>query len=1310
MSDDATTAATPSPPAVPRRRHARRFLLALVLWTCAIAGLAIALAIAGYLVLGTQRALDYVVERTVADADGRLAIEGARGSLLSTIHASRIVWRGDELTVEARDTVVSWSPWSLLSRRVVVRALGARTLSFDFSAAEAASATGLPSSLALPFEVEVRALGVQRLEWRMGAQAGHVTGIAFGYAGGAREHAIRDLRFITEWGALAGQLRLAANAPYTLAGALRFDGAGTYDGGQATLDVSGTLDNVALAAQGTWHDAKVTVKAGVTPFAPVLVTAADIGASEVDIARFVAGLPTTALSLTASVRPKDGGFVGTLTASNAAVGPVDAGRVPVTALAATLAFDGTRLTATAIDAEIGERGHGGRITGRATLDVPRGPARLDLALADVDASRLASTLLATRLSGTLDAAIEETRQIVRADLRQGDLAAGFTATLANRRLTVERVHARAGDGTLTGSASLGLDAPRAFTLDAKVAAFDPARFVAMPPARLDGSVRAHGTLASPYAVHGEVALAKGSRFADLALAGTALADVTPASVRNAKVDIALGSSRLVLSGSAGGVKDSLAFDFTVGKLGELRSLAMRYAPEVTLPTEVGGSLRARGTVSGEPQAPGITLDAQATGLVWGGDLRAGTADIHGSLAPGRDAKGPVALDARALTLAVSAGKVVTPIVDLAALTARVEGSLARHRMTLTAQGHNVDLTASARGGLGAGDEARRWSGTLDGFANAGTYAVRLLAPAGLAVARGSVEVGNAAIAIAEGRVDVAKLAFNDGRIDTQGSYTGVPVAAVAHLSGRPLPFHSTLVVGGQWALTASPRLNGVFTLARERGDWYAATETALDTSEVALGISTFDVDARFADDALAATARFRSTRAGTGDATFTLGPGSAPGRIDAATPFTAKLAADLASLRPLQPWLGTSAVLDGRLRLDLAASGTLGEPVATGTLAGDALRFDLPQYGVQWRDGTLRAHLAQRTIVVDELAFAGGTGRFTATGSIAAPGKDASEPTTRLGWQAQDFTLVNRPDLQLVADGKGTLSFIAGKVRLAGDISLQKGRIEYAPTRVGRLSDDVVIVGAPPRSNDRESLPLALDLQVALGRDFRFTGEGLDTRLTGGVHVTTSASGTLAANGTIEAVAGTYYLFGQRLTIDRGRLIFNGPLANPGLDVVALRRNLAVEAGVEVSGTVQQPRVRLVSNPPVSDGEKLSWILTGQGLDRASRNDIALLGAASASLLPGSDSRPLGTRLANTIGLDDISVESRASATPGAASTQVATFGKRISDRLTLVYEQGLSLASNALRIEYALTRSITLRAEAGFVNSVGVFYRRVFD
>jgi translocation and assembly module TamB len=240
-------------------------------------------------------------------------------------------------------------------------------------------------------------------------------------------------------------------------------------------------------------------------------------------------------------------------------------------------------------------------------------------------------------------------------------------------------------------------------------------------------------------------------------------------------------------------------------------------------------------------------------------------------------------------------------------------------------------------------------------------------------------------------------------------------------------------------------------------------------------------------------------------------------------------------------------------------------------------------------------------------------------------------------------------------------------------------------------------------------VPLVLDLEVALGNDLRFIGEGLDTGLAGTLRVATTANGVITARGRIQAVNGTYYVFGQRLVIDRGQLLFDGPADNPAIDVVALRKNLAVEAGVEVTGTVRVPRVRLVSNPPVPDGEKLSWLMTGQGLDRASRADLAALGSASASLL-GGQKKPLTTTFANSLGLDDISLRERTSAVTSGTTSQVVAFGKRINDRMTLVYEQGLTVADNALRIEYALTRTLTLRAEAGIISSLGVYFRRSYD
>ena len=198
----------------------------------------------------------------------------------------------------------------------------------------------------------------------------------------------------------------------------------------------------------------------------------------------------------------------------------------------------------------------------------------------------------------------------------------------------------------------------------------------------------------------------------------------------------------------------------------------------------------------------------------------------------------------------------------------------------------------------------------------------------------------------------------------------------------------------------------------------------------------------------------------------------------------------------------------------------------------------------------------------------------------------------------------------------------------------------------------------------------------------------------------------ILGKGVIRTVRGTYYAFGQRLDIERGRILFDGPLANPSLDIVALRRNLAVEAGVEIIGTVRAPLVRLTSNPPVPDNEKLAWLLTGGPPGSGSARESAALAAAAAALA-GREGKPITQQFAQKIGLDDISVAQRDVGTTDPVSGQVVTLGKRITDKLYIAYEQGVTVATNALRIEYVLSRFLTISAFAGSDSGIALSFRR---
>jgi translocation and assembly module TamB len=299
-----------------------------------------------------------------------------------------------------------------------------------------------------------------------------------------------------------------------------------------------------------------------------------------------------------------------------------------------------------------------------------------------------------------------------------------------------------------------------------------------------------------------------------------------------------------------------------------------------------------------------------------------------------------------------------------------------------------------------------------------------------------------------------------------------------------------------------------------------------------------------------------------------------------------------------------------------------------------------------------------------------------------------------------------------VLSGDGTLALEQKRLALTGKLKADEGHFEVRRRTTDALGEDVVVRGRERTApTGLARVPFAVNLELDFGERFEVIGEGLDAIVAGKVSVITAADGTLTGRGAINTERGTYTAFGQQLSIERGKLYFDGPLDNPGLDLLALRKNLQVEAGVEVTGTVRFPHVQLTSTPPVPDNEKLSWLVLGHGLDRASSADLSALQIAFAAVTD-PNAAPFGQRVARTFGFDDISVRAADTArtTASGAAGQVVAISKRLTDNLSLIYEQGLSVANNALKIEYALTRSITLRAEAGAVSGVGVYYSRSFD
>ena len=1243
-----------------------------------IAAIALAFAVvAGYAL--SERGLPFIVARIVAQSGGRISVEGATGSIAGTMRFRRIAWRGTDASVVADDVAVDWSPGALWRSRVSIQGLGARHL--EISIKPSTAATPPPVDLALPLAVSIEHIDVGEIDWRAGPRSGHFSGIEFGYDGDDSGHRIHDLRFVSDLGTVAGSVSVAARAPLAVSGSLSVTGAQALAGASLEVTLGGTLPSIALAAKGRLRDAPVALNATLTPFARSPFATAHAELTGFDAARFDAVLPSTRAGLRFDAHPAGAGIAGTLALSNQAPGPLDAARLPVTAMTASYAFDGATLTLD--DLAVALAG-GGQAQGSAQVAMTTGAraVQASLALRDVDLARVDTRLVATRLSGKIEVNADATKQTITGDLAQRDIALEFAATITDTRIDVTRFRARTGGGSLAGSASLIRNDAGDFSAQAVMRRLDPSRFVAMPSAALDGSVKVTGVLNPLWRLAAGFAFAPQSRIHGLALAGTGKVEVSASEVRAASISLAIASARLHAAGNFGHPGDHLTIAIDAPRIADLDSVLPAAVPrpvagdahvEATLDTgpvvlrgtwfrrlfagDLGGSvaIHANGLRAGKSNSVG-TLALRATLAA-----PAGTAASMPRAAPGASATLAVhsapGWQTRGLSIDVDATAITTGLRSLASAHANATGTLADHRVSIALRGRDIDATAGIHASLAnLGDASPvAWRGTLSALENRGAVAFKLTAPATFTLSRERVELAGIHLATADGRADVDEFAWTAGRITSRGNFTGVALARAAALAGHALPFASTLVLGGDWSIDATPRLHGRFALHRERGDLYASDPES-DSTRQGLGISAVDVAGTLDGDVLDARASFASALAGNAVATLHLGlaPSAPPGTIGAGAPLVFDLRGDFASLALLQPWVGTRAAVGGSATLNVAARGTLGTPRWTGSVDGKNLRIDAPQYGIDLTDGRLRAHLAPEGIALDEVSFAGGDGRITASGTLALP-TSAGEARTRVTWRAQRFRATNRPDLRFVVDGNGSIILENRKLALAGSVKILEGHVEYQATPSGRLAPDIVVTGAPLREARDAALrtpPVALDMDVDLGPATTFSGEGLETRLAGKVRITTAADGSLAGHGTIRAVNGTYYAFGQQLTIDRGRLIFDGALDNPALDVVALRKNLPVEAGVALTGSVRLPQVRVTSSPPVPENEALAWLLTGQGLNATGRADYAALSAASALLL-SRNGRPLSAQIAQRFGLDEISLQSVGAAGTAGATNQV---------------------------------------------------------
>lgn len=406
--------------------------------------------------------------------------------------------------------------------------------------------------------------------------------------------------------------------------------------------------------------------------------------------------------------------------------------------------------------------------------------------------------------------------------------------------------------------------------------------------------------------------------------------------------------------------------------------------------------------------------------------------------------------------------------------------------------------------------------------------------------------------------------------------------------------------------------------------------------------------------------------------------------------------ASLDFIAQLSPEVDT---IDGKIAGDMNLSGTLAQPRIRGRVGLDAPQIVLVTPGLKLTDVNLSAVGQGDNILVKAGAESGG-GNLAVDGNIALndTGQDVNLSIT-----GNKFQVANIPDAKAYVSPDLKVAVTPAKVDVSGSVTVPEASItpkNLPESGVTTVSSDQVIVTDKSATSDAVSRAIHADVKVILGDKVSLDGFGLKANLGGSLRVVQQPGDVPTGTGAIDITDGSYKAYGQSLDIQKGRILFaGGPVSEPGLDIKAARYPADdVTVGVEVRGSVRNPRLTLFSDPGMTQSEQLSWLLLGRPLDGANGQQQSLV-ARAALALGSSRGNQVLQNIGNKLGVDQIGIGSGA----GQSSSDAAlTVGKYLSPKLYVSYGLGLFDQVSTVTMRYTLSSQWRLETSSSGIATGG--------
>jgi translocation and assembly module TamB len=387
----------------------------------------------------------------------------------------------------------------------------------------------------------------------------------------------------------------------------------------------------------------------------------------------------------------------------------------------------------------------------------------------------------------------------------------------------------------------------------------------------------------------------------------------------------------------------------------------------------------------------------------------------------------------------------------------------------------------------------------------------------------------------------------------------------------------------------------------------------------------------------------------------------------------------------------------GRVGGKVDISGSLTAPEFVGEIGLQDGAFEVSRAGIAVTEIGLRLQQSEPGRLSLEGSAKSGEGFLSIGGSTTL--SSTAGVRTQITLKGDKFEILRLPEWHASTSPSIEVILDDREARISGELGIPDANIvvhEIPDTAVQPSAD--VIVHRADESQQTTRRELFVDVRTVLGKEVSLSAFGLTTGLEGAVRITGGSKSPYAGFGRLILREGRYKAYGQNLEIERGELVFNGPLGNPTLDVRATRTaSDDVVAGIHLTGTPAQPRSEVFSDPVLGDAEALSYLLTGRPLVNANAEQGDMLNQA-AFALGLSTAGSVVSQISNELGLDTLAVK-------GGSGNQQIVAGKSLGNRLLVEYAYGIVDKLGTLLLRYQLNKRLVLESRSGSVNNVDVVY-----